>query len=343
MLRGLVLLAFACAASASDPIARHMLADLTRSPPPPPPYPPLASLKHEDVGEIIAIDIPFTEYAFHQSFYSASFAEVTASLLGLPNRAVYVNDFEPSSSGTTRIYFGVLVTDNLELDSSSANIPLTFFKIQTLFQNNMTGAPALSTVTAAYQSAGLPLTAVFYSDQLPPPPSPSPPPSPPAPPSPPLPPPSPPSPPKPPSPRPPPPKPPLPPTVSGTCGTFSNLTNATSGSCIISMAAGKYLHATSGGVTCNGTSYMSLTSCTGDTVLRVLTGPNSEPRYVADFLPLAVNDDACPVLVDKYHPSLCSLLTYGPAPYTGNYTLSLSCYDAEQCGGVVKYSIDSQP
>jgi hypothetical protein len=102
------------------------------------------------------------------------------------------------------------------------------------------------------------------------------------------------------------------------------------------MSAGKYLHATSGGVTCNGTSFMSLTSCTGDTVLRVLFDPNSNT-------PLAVNDDACPVLVDKYHPSLCSLLTYGPAPYTGNYTLSLSCYDAEQCGGVVKYSIDSQP
>jgi len=109
------------------------------------------------------------------------------------------------------------------------------------------------------------------------------------------------------------------------------------------MSAGKYLHATSGGVTCNGTSFLSLTSCTGDTVLRVLAGPNSGPQYPTNFYPLAVNDDACPVLVDKYHPSLCSLLTYGPAPYTGNYTLSLSCYDAEQCGAVVKYSIDSQP
>jgi len=150
-----------------------------------------------DAGIVVALDIPFSQFGMHSRQYSEAFlAAVSESLMLNISAAprVVVRNFQPSSVGTTAVYFDVLLSGNPDT-SSSAVLVADNLRVQDMFthlpgQNPVMGAPLTSGAAGvrlleALKRYGLPLTMAYFIDQLafpsPPPPSPLPPPAPPPP------------------------------------------------------------------------------------------------------------------------------------------------------------------
>jgi len=124
-----------------------------------------------DSNEVVAIDIVYSVYATQQQYYKEAFIAAVAQTLGLGFEAVFVNDFQQSSAGTTKIYFDI----ELDATSSSVAVPAMLLNVQALFQacqgdgNPPIGCSAGSTspFVVALQEFGLPITDAFYNDQYP--------------------------------------------------------------------------------------------------------------------------------------------------------------------------------
>jgi len=161
---------------------------------------------HEDQGEVIALDMPFDAYALHQAFYGQAIVAALADCLNATAEAVVINAFQASSVDTALVYLSILLPGTSS--SSSAVVVAEYASMQSLFWSGAPGAPAKPQLVWALQAFGLPVNAVFYGDQLPPPPNPSPP-----------------RPPRPPPPQPPP-LPPFPPEARFRCGNHSTTPGA---------------------------------------------------------------------------------------------------------------------
>jgi len=125
----------------------------------------IASWKQSDSNEVVALNIPFTNFLPNQAFYSAAFVAAMASLLAVPVETVHVSLIQASSAGTTRIYFSRLLDGT---PSTSSDVVLTAYsELAALFgPAPVAGSPALPAVVAAMQDFGLPLTAIYFQDQL---------------------------------------------------------------------------------------------------------------------------------------------------------------------------------
>jgi hypothetical protein len=139
------------------------------SPPPaalvPPPAPPIASWSQLDSGEAIAVDIPKGAFAISEGWYSQAFVQAVTELLGRDVYDVSVTSFQPSSVGTTVLFFNIVL---FGFDYNP--IADTFNAVQALFNCSgvpvVPGAPACPQLVALMQLYGLPVTAAFYNDQL---------------------------------------------------------------------------------------------------------------------------------------------------------------------------------
>jgi hypothetical protein len=122
-----------------------------------------------DSNEVIAIDIAYSAYATQQQYYKEAFIAAVAQTLGLGFDAVFVNDFQKSSAGTTKIYFDVV----LDVTSSSVAVPAMLGSVQALFAacrgsgNAPIGCNAGpgSVLVLALQQYGLPVTDAYYNDE----------------------------------------------------------------------------------------------------------------------------------------------------------------------------------
>jgi hypothetical protein len=124
-----------------------------------------------DSNEVIAINIAYSVYATQQQYYKEAFTAAVAQSLGVEGHAVFVNDFQQSSAGTTKIYFDV----ELPATSSSVAVPAMLSSVQGLFQacHGDGSAPigcsagTTSPLVIALQQFGLPITDAFYNDEYP--------------------------------------------------------------------------------------------------------------------------------------------------------------------------------
>ena len=124
-------------------------------------------------GMTVALAVPFATFAARQAIWGTAFAAAVASCLGTPVDTVEITGFQPSTVGTTLIYFDVLLPGS----DSSAAIPMANVELQALFASSETGAPALPPFMAALAEQGLDaatVPAAYLSDQLVPTPTPSP-------------------------------------------------------------------------------------------------------------------------------------------------------------------------
>jgi hypothetical protein len=122
-----------------------------------------------DSNEVVAIDIVYSVYATQQQYYKEAFIAAMAETLNVSYAAVFVNDFQQSSSGTTKIYFDI----ELDATSSSVAVPAMLGSVQALFQACQGAgiapigcdAGASSPLVAALLKYGLPITNAYYNDQ----------------------------------------------------------------------------------------------------------------------------------------------------------------------------------
>ena len=130
-----------------------------------------------DIGEAVALDIGYANYANNQQYYKEAFAAAMAATLGLGPESVWVNDFQQSAAGNVLLYFDV----SLSATSSTA-ISTTFADVQALFidchpaTGDRVGCPAQatpctgglpcnSTLVSNLIRFGLPVTNAFYNQQ----------------------------------------------------------------------------------------------------------------------------------------------------------------------------------
>jgi len=123
-----------------------------------------ATWSRED-DEVVALDIAYVAFVASQSAYSAAFVAAMASLLAVPVETVHVSLIQASSAGTTLIYFSRLLDGT---PSTSSDVVLAAYsELAALFgPAPVAGSPALPAVVAAMQDFGLPLTAIYFQDQL---------------------------------------------------------------------------------------------------------------------------------------------------------------------------------
>jgi len=113
-----------------------------------------------DIGEVIALDIPFSIYASHQQYYRAAFVKAFANATGRQVSSVYVTNFQTSSAGTTLIYFDTILFGT-DYDTVAANAA-----VHALFNGTAVGSPALPVLVNAFIANGLPVGGAYYNDQL---------------------------------------------------------------------------------------------------------------------------------------------------------------------------------
>jgi hypothetical protein len=124
-----------------------------------------------DANEVIAINIVYSVYATQQQYYKEAFTAAVAQSLGVSGEAVFVNDFQQSSAGTTKIYFDI----ELDATSSSVAVPAMLGSVQALFEACQgagiapigCSAGATSPLVVALREFGLPITDAFYNDEYP--------------------------------------------------------------------------------------------------------------------------------------------------------------------------------
>lgn len=120
-----------------------------------------------DSNEVIVLDIAFNAYASQQQSYKEAFTVAVAQALNVTAYSVFVNDFQRSSAGTTKIYFDI----ELPAVTSSVAVPAEFAEVAALFTpchgtgNAPVGCPAVATLVLALQQYGLPVTNAYYNDQ----------------------------------------------------------------------------------------------------------------------------------------------------------------------------------
>jgi hypothetical protein len=128
------------------------------------PLPPLASWQLSPPLPAVAFDIPYWQYAPLQQFYGAAFGRGVAAALAPRTARVLVANFQPSSAGTTRVIYRLLLPP--------ANGPGALLALGdallALFQQPIgVGAMAGTPLVAALATAGLPISCAFYEDQIP--------------------------------------------------------------------------------------------------------------------------------------------------------------------------------
>jgi len=120
-----------------------------------------------DSGEVIVLNVAFGAYAARQQSYKEAFTAAVAQVLNVSAVSVYVNDFQQSTSGTTKIYFDI----ELPATTSSVAVPAEFAEVASLFTpchgpgNSPVGCPALPPLVLALQQYGLPVTNAYYNDE----------------------------------------------------------------------------------------------------------------------------------------------------------------------------------
>jgi hypothetical protein len=116
--------------------------------------------------EVVTLDIPFASFSAHADAYVDAAASALAAVLAVQPAAVTVSEFQPSSVGTTVLYFDVIAAGSDS--SSSAVTPALAAAVRSLFAPGLpaTGAPALPALLGALREAGLPLRNAYYQDQL---------------------------------------------------------------------------------------------------------------------------------------------------------------------------------
>ena len=113
-----------------------------------------------DSGEVIALDIPYAEYASNQQYYREAFVKAFANIEGLQIYTVYITNFQVSSVGTTLIYFDTILY-GVDYDVVAANAA-----VGALFVNRTEGSPAIPALVNAFHANGLPAANAFYNNQL---------------------------------------------------------------------------------------------------------------------------------------------------------------------------------
>jgi len=101
-----------------------------------------------------------------QEEYGRSFVLAMAELLACDAAAITIHDTQASSVGTTVIFFDFM--DSSPDSSSSAVLLAANARVASLFDGapHTPGTPAYATVVATLRNAGLPVTAIFYGDQM---------------------------------------------------------------------------------------------------------------------------------------------------------------------------------
>ena len=121
-----------------------------------------------DNGEVIAIDIPYGVYAGYQSYYREAFVSAMESSLGTTANSVYITNFQSNSAGGTLIYFDTILmgTDYDVADNALAVKALFNTQHQDCAATAPVACPAHSQLIGAFVANGLPVTGVYYNDQL---------------------------------------------------------------------------------------------------------------------------------------------------------------------------------
>jgi len=100
-----------------------------------------------------------------QSFFKEAFVAALGGALAEPLYAVYVTNFQQSSSHGTLVYFDIV------LEGNDYVVSLEFTRVQSLFCDPAGGAvrvgsPACPALVRALVANGLPVAGAFYNDQL---------------------------------------------------------------------------------------------------------------------------------------------------------------------------------
>jgi hypothetical protein len=136
------------------------------SPPPPSPPPPVADWTQVDVGESIAVDVPFNEFTRHNLYYETAFTMGLSEVLFIDEYDVYVNDLQPSSIGTTIILFDLALPPAADSSTESAGAASTR-RVRDLFAPPTIGSPAAKPMfVSRLRAYGMPVTQANYGDQL---------------------------------------------------------------------------------------------------------------------------------------------------------------------------------
>ena len=136
-----------------------------------------------DNDEVIAVDIPFVQWARNEEAYKAAFVSALAGALGVDVATVWVSGFQQSSTGGTLLAANILLFGTSS--SSSAVVTQNVARVGALFASSETGAPALPTCAVCpstptslppaclcpgflqrLQTFGLPATGAYLYDQL---------------------------------------------------------------------------------------------------------------------------------------------------------------------------------
>jgi len=132
--------------------------------------PPLATWTIADVGEAIALNIPYHNFAINQSFYMLAIDACLTSQMGLVPGSVVSQEHKSSSVGTTQVFFDVILPPSDQTSTSSEIIQNSFAKIKNFFTNcreNSFCCPAVpnSPLLNCFRNQGLPVTNIYYNDQ----------------------------------------------------------------------------------------------------------------------------------------------------------------------------------
>jgi hypothetical protein len=125
---------------------------------------PLALWTSGDMGEVIALDIPFAVYQERRVFYRKAIVSALAGVLSVPRSTLTVTSTQETNAGTTLVYFDCL------LQFGSDYTPAESYRaVQEMFCDTPAvapGSPACPPLVRALKANGLPAAGAYYNDQL---------------------------------------------------------------------------------------------------------------------------------------------------------------------------------
>jgi len=147
-------------------LATLVALSLLPSPPPPPSSPPpLAGWFIVDSGEVIALDIAYDDFLANLDPFSLHVQAALQQSLQVTD-PIRVISIEPSSSGTTLVYFDILLSTTTDYA-----VVASFFGVQDLFCPEApapvdVGTPACPQLLQALQARIPSITGAYYNDQM---------------------------------------------------------------------------------------------------------------------------------------------------------------------------------
>jgi hypothetical protein len=123
-----------------------------------PPSPPLGQWPTAN-AEVLALDLPYSNFAANYMFYAAA---VTKGIYSVSNQEIIVNNYQPSNFNTVLVYFDVI-----SISTDAAYVENDAWEALFCPPNGtlVAGSPACPPLLAALQAQGMPIAGAFFQEQ----------------------------------------------------------------------------------------------------------------------------------------------------------------------------------